>query len=55
VAELVGCTRAELVKAIVKASVRDWIRSWRREMRKLEEPSDDDFDLWDPDDPRSGR
>lgn len=51
VAELVGTTRAELVRAIVSASLRDWRRELRKQLRRQLELPDDDIDLWDPESP----
>jgi len=48
-AELLGTTRTELVRAIIRASTRDWRRELRREIRRQRELQDDDIDLWDPD------
>lgn len=48
VAELVGTTRAELIRAIVSASSRDWLRALRQQLRKQRElGQEDDTDPWD--------
>ena len=54
-AELLGTTRAEVVRAIVRASHRDWLRQLRRVLREQNELPDVDSDLWDPDNPESMR
>jgi ubiquinone biosynthesis protein UbiJ len=50
-AQLLGTTRAELVRAIVRASSRDWQRELKRQLRRQLELPDQDQDLWDPDTP----
>lgn len=43
-ANLLGISRRELVRAIVDASHRDWLRALRRELRKQRELPEEEAD-----------
>lgn len=47
-AELLGCSRRELVEAIVRASHRDWLRQLRKVIRDQQELGGEDEDPWTP-------
>lgn len=54
-AQLLGISRAELVRAIVRASHRDWLRQLRKVLKDQLELPDELEDVWDPDAPKSRR
>jgi hypothetical protein len=47
-AQLLGCSRRELVEAIVRASHRDWLRQLRKVIREQQELGGEDEDPWTP-------